>query len=440
MSNEVVKMEYLWTKNIKKPDLPTLDGDRKTDVLIIGGGMAGVLSALKLEQNSVDYLLVEAKQVGGGITKGTTAVLTAQHDTLYGELIKTQGAKKAGMYLHANLQAVEEFRKLSMDIDCDFEDKPSVMYSLHDGEVMKREVEAVASLGFNAQFLTNTAMPFPVAGAVSYPQMAQFHPLKFLYGAAQKLKIYENTFVEKLNGTAAITNHGTIHAKKVIVATHFPFVNRHGLYFMKQYQQRSYVVAYENAPDLGCTIEDMEENGFYLRNYNGLLLIGGGDHRTGKKGGGYNAVRAFAKQYFPKAKEKFAWSNQDCVSLDGVPYIGVYSTAMPDVYVASGFNLWGMTTSMVASNILTDMVIRRDNPYAEAFSPNRNMLTGQLFSNMGTTLLDFITPAAKRCSHLGCALKWNASEHSWDCPCHGSRFDEHGRIIENPAMRDSHVE
>lgn len=433
-------MEYLWTKNLKKPDFPTLDGDKNTDVLIIGGGMAGVLCALQLQRNSVDYLLVEAKQVGGGITKGTTAVLTAQHDTLYGELLKTQGAKKAAMYLHANLQAVEKFRKLSRDIDCDFEEKPSVMYSLQDGERMKKEAETIQALGFNAQFVTDTAMPFPVAGAVCYPQMAQFHPLKFLYGAAQKLKIYENTFVEKLNGTTALTNHGTIHAKKVIVATHFPFVNRHGLYFMKQYQQRSYVVAYENAPDLGCTIEDMAENGVYLRNYHSLLLIGGGDHRTGEQGGGYAAVRAFAKQYFPNAKEKFAWSNQDCVSLDGVPYIGPYSGSMPGVYVATGFNLWGMTTSLLASEILTDMVMGRENPYAEAFSPNRKMLTGQLFSNMGTTLLNFITPSTKRCSHLGCTLKWNAREHSWDCPCHGSRFDAHGRIIDNPAMRDSHVE
>lgn len=433
-------MEYVWTKDIQKPAFPPLNGDRETEVLIIGGGMAGVLCALQLAQNSVEYLLVEAKEVGGGITKGTTAVLTAQHDTLYSELVRTQGSKKAGLYLHANLQAVEAFRRLSAEIDCDFEDKPSLMYALHDGDVMRKEAQTVQALGFDAAFVTDTAMPFPVAGAVRYPQMAQFHPLKFLYGAAQKLNICENTFVEKLNGTTAVTNRGTICAKKVIVATHFPFVDRHGLYFMKQYQRRSYVIAYENAPDLGCTIEDMADNGFYLRNYRGLLLVGGGDHRTGKKGGGYDAVRAFVGQYFPGAKEKFAWSNQDCVSLDGVPYIGAYSAAMPDVYVASGFNLWGMTTAMAASNMLTDRILGRENPYESAFAPHRNMCTGQLFSNLGTTLLDFITPSAKRCSHLGCALKWNASEHSWDCPCHGSRFDAQGRIIKNPAMRDAHVE
>ena len=191
---------------------------------------------------------------------------------------------------------------------------------------------------------------------------------------------------------------------------------------------------------MGCTIEDAAENGVYLRNYNGLLLIGGGDHRTGKKGEAFSAPRAFAKRYFPKAKEKYAWANQDCVSLDGAPYIGPYSPRLPDVYVASGFNLWGMTSSMVASEILTNLVLGRKNAFAPAFAPGRSMLSGQLLSNMGTTLLDFVTPTAKRCSHLGCALKWNGLEHSWDCPCHGSRFDSRGRLIDNPATRDSHVD
>ena len=433
-------MEFLWTDKETPPSFPELGGDRESDVLVIGGGMAGVLCALQLQETGMDAILVEGKKIGGGITKGTTAVVTAQHDTLYQELIKKFGKEKAGAYLKANLRAVERFRGLSEWIPCDFEDKPSVMYSLHDRPLMEREAEAVRSLGYGAEFVDKTPLPFPVAGAVIYPGMAQFHPLKFLYGAAKGLNIFENTFVQKLDGTTAITEHGRIHAKKVIIATHYHFLNSHGLYFMKLYQQRSYVIALENAPDLHCTIEDAAENGVYLRNYKDLLLIGGGDHRTGKSGVGFDVPRAFAKRYFPGAKEKYAWANQDCVSLDGVPYIGPYSTGLPDVYVASGFGLWGMTTSMAAAGILTDLVMGRENRFAAVFAPGRSMLTGQLFSNLGTTLLDFATPTAKRCSHLGCALKWNSAEHSWDCPCHGSRFDEHGRLIDNPAMRDSHVE
>lgn len=433
-------MEFLWTKDVTPPDFSPLDGDRSTDVLIIGGGMAGILCALKLREAGVRCLLAEAQKIGGGITKGTTAVLTAQHDTLYQDMANRHGREKAGLYLHANLQAVEQFRRLAACIPCEFEERPSVMYSLHDRVLMERETEVVRSLGLSAEFTAQTPMPFPVAGAVRFPGMAQFHPLKFLYGAARGLNICENTFVSKLDGTTAFTDHGTIRARKVIVATHFPFLNSHGLYFAKLYQKRSYVIALENAPDLGCTIEDAAENGVYLRNYQNLLILGGGDHRTGQEGGGFEAPRAFADLYFPKAREKYAWANQDCVSLDGIPYIGPYSAALPDVYVTSGFNLWGMTSSMVASELLTDMVLGRENRFTPAFAPDRSILTGQLFANVGTTLLNLMTPSAKRCPHLGCALKWNRAEHSWDCPCHGSRFDAHGRLIDNPAMRDAHVE
>ncbi len=433
-------MDFLWTQGLTPPAFPALDGDRNTDVLVIGGGMAGVLCALHLQQAGVDSILVEGKQLGSGVTKGTTAVLTAQHDTLYQELIQRFGAEKAALYLQANLRAVAHFRALSQHISCDFEEKPSLMYTQGDKTQLEQEAAAVRSLGFDAAFITKTPLPFPVAGAVRYPGMAQFHPLKFLYQAAAGLSIYENTFVRRLEGTTAFTEHGTIHAKKVIIATHFPFVNRHGLYFAKLYQRRSYVIALENAPDLGCTIADAAESGVYLRNYHGLLLVGGGDHRTGQQGDGFSAPRAFAARYFPGARQKYYWANQDCVSLDGAPYIGPYSSALPDVFVAAGFNLWGMTSSMLAAEILTDMALGKENRFAPAFRPDRRMYGAQLFANMGTTLLDFVSPTAKRCPHMGCALRWNPEEHSWDCPCHGSRFDAHGGLLDNPARRDAHVE
>lgn len=430
-------MQYLWTE--KPPSAyPALDGDRQTEVLIIGGGMAGVLCARRLREQGVDCLLVEGKRLGSGMTKGTTAVLTAQHDTLYQDMIQTHGRANAKRYLHANLSAVAEFRALAENIPCDFEEKPSVMYSLTDRIRMAREAETVRSLGFDAVFTTDTPLPFSVAGAVQYNGMAQFHPLKFLYGAAKGLDILENTLVEKLDGTTAVTKRGRITAKKVIVATHYPFLKLRGLYFMKLYQQRSYVIALKNAPQLGCTIEDEAENGIFLRNYKNLLLVGGGTHRTGKMDGGFDIPRAFAKQYFPDAMEQYAWANQDCVSLDGVPYIGAYHA--PDVYVATGFNLWGMTSSMVSSMLLTDMVLGKENRFAPAFAPDRTILRKQLLSNLGTTLQDYAIPTTKRCSHLGCALKWNPTEQSWDCPCHGSRFDCHGKLLDNPALRDVRIE
>lgn len=416
------------------PTFPSLKGTVNTDVLIIGGGMAGVLCALRLKQAGVDYVLAEGETVGGGITKGTTAVLTAQHDTLYQDIVKKFGEEKARLYLKANLDAVNEFGELSRKIPCDFERKPSFMYTLYDGEKLDKEAKTLQRLGFNASFTRKTPLPFKVAGAVKFPEMAQFHPLKFLINAVKGLNIYEHTFVNRIDKTTAYTQKGVINAKKIIVATHFPFINRHGFYFVKLYQRRSYVIAYENAPDMEATVDNFDKDGFYLRNYNGLLIIGGGTKRTGK-GCGFDTVSSFASKYYPKAKEKYRWANQDCESLDGIPYIGRYSAAMPDVFVASGFNLWGMTTSLVASRILTDAVIGKENRYSEAFTTDRSVLTGQLFANLGGAVLELAMPVTKRCSHMGCALKWNKQEHTWDCPCHGSRFDTDGNVIDNPAIK-----
>ena len=433
-------MEYLWTKGVEPPRFPALEGDLRTGVLVIGGGMAGVLCLRQLRDRGVDCVLAEGNRIGMGITKGTTAVLSAQHDVLYSDLIRRRGADQAKRYLEANLRAVEGFRELSRTIPCDFQEMPSVMYSLTERDVLEQEARAVRSLGFPAEFLTSGApLPFRVAGAVKYPGMAQFHPLKFLWGAAKGLNIREHTFVRRLEGTTAYTDRGKITAKKVIVATHFPFVNRRGLYFMKLYQKRSFVLALENAPKLPCTAVGYGKDGMYFRPYGDLLLAGGGDRRTGKNGG-FEAVREFVRRCFPEAREKYAWANQDCISLDQIPYIGPYSPAMPDVFTATGFNEWGMTTSFAAASLLADLALGRPNADASLYAPDRSMLHPQLFCNAGSTLKDFLIPTVKRCPHLGCALKWNRAEHSWDCPCHGSRFDESGELIDNPAMEGLHVE
>ncbi len=429
-------MEYLWAEGIEKPQFPSLEGDAKTEVLIIGGGMTGVLCALELQNRGVDYLLAEGAAISGGITRGTTAVITAQHDVFYFDLIAKFGKEKAKLYLDANLRAVQKFEFLSHSIECEFEERPSLMFSIADRRLLEREADAVKSLGFDAQLTDKAPLPYKVAGAVVYPGMAQFHPLKFLYSAARGLNIHESTFIKRLDGTTAYTDDGKkIEAKKVIVAAHFPFIDSHGMYFVKLYQKRSYIIAYENAPDLGCTIIDAAENGIYMRNYRDLLIIGGGDRRTGKKDS-FSVVRDYARRYFPDAKEKYAWANQDCMSLDDVPYIGEYSPSMPDVCVATGYNEWGMTTSAIAAEILSDMVTGRENRFAPAFSPRRSVWRTQLFANLGATLANFVKPVAPRCSHLGCALVWNTAEHTWDCPCHGSRYNQRGKCICNPATKD----
>lgn len=431
-------MNYLWTDEAEQFRHKTLEKDISTDVCIIGGGIAGIMCAAKLTELGIDNVVLESKQIGRGITKGTTAVLTAQHDTLYKDIIKKYGLEKATQYYNANISALHRIEEKAKTVECDFEKMPSIMYSVGGNDGLRDEALALKYLGVKARYTTSPELPFRVADAIEYEDAAQFHPLRFLNGVAAGLNIYENTFVRKLEGTTAFTDKGKVKAKKVIVATHFPFINRYGLYFMKMYQKRSYVIAYSGAPNFNCTAEDAD-NGFYFRNYKDLLLIGGGDHRTGKQGGGYRAVENFAKRWFPKAKEQYRWSNQDCVTLDGIPYIGRYSPSMPNVYVATGFNLWGMTTSVAAAEILADMITGKKNVNAPVFAPDRNMLCAKLFENMGITVADMLFPTTKRCPHLGCALRKNKAEHSWDCPCHGSRFDKKGKLIENPAMRDADV-
>lgn len=413
-----------------------LAGNLKTDVLIIGGGMAGVLCAHFLQKAGVNYALVEAKTIGSGITKNTTAKITAQHGLIYHSLIKRFGLDTAKAYYAVNRQAVDYYRELCKDIDCDFKAKDAVLYTLDRFDTLHEEAYALKQVGGQGQLVKNLPLPFSVAGGVKLPDQGQFHPLKFIQAIGKNLNIYENTKVTELVGTTAKTNHGTISAKKIIVATHFPMLNKHGAYFMKLYQHRSYVIALEHARDVESMYIDARQKGMSFRNYKELLLIGGGDHRTGKTGGNWQELRGFAKKYFPDATEKYHWATQDCMSLDGMPYIGRYSANTPDLLVATGFNKWGMSWSMAAAAMLCDMVCGKPNPYAKYFSPSRSMLHPQLAANAFEATVGMLTPTLKRCPHLGCALKWNKEEHSWDCSCHGSRFTEGGQLIDNPATDD----
>ncbi|HIY17660.1 MAG TPA: FAD-dependent oxidoreductase [Candidatus Intestinimonas stercorigallinarum] len=429
-------MGSLWEQTWEKPNFPAQDGDLSTDVLIIGGGMAGILCAYRLHCAGVPYVLAEAETICGGITKNTTAKLTSQHGLIYDKLISRFGIQRAKQYLAANQAALQAYRTLCRDMDCGFEEKAAYVYALDDRRKLQREVNALEKLGVPAEFTDELPLPFPVAGAVKFPNQAQFHPLKFVSGLAKGLRIYEHTRVRELIGTTAVTNHGRIRAKKVIVATHFPFLNKHGSYFLKLYQHRSYVIALQGAPDVDGMYVDASRTGLSFRNCQNLLLLGGGGHRTGKKGGGWRELRDFARRHYPQAEEQYRWAAQDCMSLDGVPYIGPYSASTPDLYVAAGFNKWGMTSSMVSAMLLSDLVQGKNSPYGEVFSPSRSILRPQLAVNGFEAVVNLLTPTAKRCPHLGCALKWNPVEHTWDCPCHGSRFTEDGKRLDGPATGD----
>ncbi len=432
-------MNSIWMQNMPPTALKSIKGDKKTDVLIVGGGIAGILCAYKLKNEGIDCALVEADRICSGITKNTTAKITLGHGLIYDKMIKRFGEEKARLYVEAQTNAIKKYAEICKNIDCDYEIKDSVVYSLDGSKKIDKEVIALRRLDVKAEFSDAKELPFPVDGAVKIADQAQFHPLKFLYGISRELPIFEKTKVIELMPHKAVTNYGTISHNKLIIATHFPFLNKHGLYPLKLYQHRSYVIALKGAQKLDGMYIDECDTGLSFRSYGNLLLLGGGAHRTGKKGGCWHELEEFAKKHYPRAEIVSKWATQDCMTLDDIPYIGQYSPSTPDVFVATGFNKWGMTNAMVAADILCDLTQGKQNPYATVFSPSRSMLRPQLAVNAFESVVGLLTPTAPRCPHLGCALKYNRAEHTWDCPCHGSRFTEKGELIDNPATDDKRL-
>ena len=434
-------MESIWSLKEKVCSYPSkrLRGDLRTKVLIIGGGMAGILTAYQLKEAGVPCIVAEAKKIGRGVTCNTTAKITAQHGLIYDKLIHSRGPELAWQYYKTNQEAVEAYRTLAERFPCDFKEQTAYVYSTGNRQKLEKEQIAYERLGIPFHWQGNPPLPVQTMGALGMERQAQFHPLKLFYELAQGLEIYEDTFITEIEGNKAIAENGTITADRIVLATHFPLVNIPGAYFMKLYQHRSYAIALEDGPALGGMYLDEYENGLSFRNYQNYLIIGGGDHKTGKKGGGFAELRGLAQKAYPNLKERYSWATQDCMSLDGVPYIGVHRKSTPHLYVATGFSKWGMTGSMIASIVLRDLISTGKSEYEALFSPQRSMLSGQLFVNMASAAGNLLRPG-KRCPHMGCALKWNKVEKTWDCPCHGSRFDRRGDLITGPAKRDIHVE
>ena len=425
----------VWQNDASLPKFPTLSRELSTDVLVIGGGLAGLLTAWELRQKGVDVVLVEKGRICAATTAHTSAKLTAQHGLIYHKLIRSLGVEGASQYYKANAEAVEQLKNLCHRFGAPIEEKANFVYSF-DRRKLDWELDAFQKLGIPAIFVEAPPLPLSAAGAIGIPGQAQFHSLKLAASLAKELTIYENSRVTELIGNTATTEHGRIRAKKIVVTTHFPFLNKHGSYFLKLYQHRSYLLALENAGTLDSMYVSDDKKGMSFSSFGGTLLLGGGGHRTGKHGGGWRELRAFAAKHYPNAAEMNHWAAQDTMSLDGIPYIGQYSRNTPDLYVAAGFNKWGMTGSMVSAMLLADLIQGKQNEYAGIFSPSRSILKPQLLFNCAETTANFLIPTTKRCPHLGCALKYNREEHSWDCSCHGSRFTESGAVLDNPANGD----
>lgn len=473
------------------------------DIIIIGAGLSGLLTAYYLQKEGRNVLVLEAKTVASGQTGRTTAKITSQHDLKYDRLIKTVGFKKAEMYARANEEAIQEYENLIQEekIDCDFKRVPAYLYTTEventEGKewaekvskpaLLRREAAAAKMLGIKAVLTGETELPFKVSAALRFDNQAQFSPLKFVDGIVSKLKsadnvkILENTKALKIRGNRVITGKGDFYADKIIVATHYPIKNFPGFYFVRQHQERSYVLELSGCKKIEGMYYGIDDNGLSFRQFGESLLLGGEGHRTGENvhGGAYEILSETAHRYFPDCIETGRRSAQDCMPHDGIPFIGKYSVFTPNLYVITGFQKWGMTSSMVAAQILRDELCGRKNPYSSLFSPQRlnfyagfkNMMhdLGMSVKGLWNGIFDFPRDAASslpnghggivsihskryacyrdeegelhkisaRCPHLGCELSWNPDEKSWDCPCHGSRFDVDGNLLDNPAKRDA---
>lgn len=475
-----MELESVWSAECKMEKRERLKGDHKADVLVIGAGMAGILTAYLLQKQGKQVIVLEAERIASGMTRNTTAKITSQHGLIYDRLIRKMGLEYAKGYAEANQKAIVEYSKIIREegISCHLENKSAYVYLLEDVKKLELEAEAAQRAGIDAALTDRTELPFEVAGAVKFPNQAQFHPLEFIRAISGQLCIYEESKVIEVHDKRAKTAEGSVKADSIVVATHYPFIDTPGYYFMRMNQERSYVIALENAAVLNGMYIDGSGTGYSFRNYGELLLFGGEAHRSGKNpdGGRYQKLGEAARNFYPECREKYRWSAQDCMTLDEVPYIGRYSADTPDLYVATGFQKWGMTTSMAAAMLLRDMITGKKNDSEEVFTPQRfhtaasavNLAKDAAESVSGLTkgLLKvpdtweeelkpgtagvveseegrvgvYKDPDGKcfrvsaKCPHLGCLLSWNPDELSWDCPCHGSRFDYRGQLISGPAM------
>ena len=477
-------MESIWCKTSDRKKRTALNNDIEVQAAVIGGGMAGILTAWQLEKAGIQTIVLEADRIGSGQTENTTAKITSQHGLFCHTFIEKKGKETAEKYVQANQRAVEEYKKIIREeqIDCDFVETGAYVYST-DGEKLRQETDAAQSLGINASFESQVEIPVPCAGAVHFPDQAQFHPLKFIEALSGSLTVYEDSQVKEVEDNLIRTSCGSVRAEKIVFATHFPFLNFPGMYFARMHQERSYVLALDNAgPVNGMYIGDGKDT-LSFRQYDKYVLLGGAGHRTGenREGGSYERLKASAEHLYPGSSVAAYWSAQDCITTDGIPFIGQYAADRPDWYVATGFQKWGMSSSMAAAMILRDMICGEENPYAETFAPSRfsaeelpqivkdsgkavKGLTKRFFhlpdetvsslerghgavvetaqgkAGVYKTEEDKIFQVDIVCPHMGCELAWNPDERSWDCPCHGSRFDYEGNLIDGPAQEGIHHE
>jgi glycine/D-amino acid oxidase-like deaminating enzyme/nitrite reductase/ring-hydroxylating ferredoxin subunit len=486
-----------WLATAPRRRYPPLAGQRRADVAIVGGGIAGLTAAWLLKQAGKQVAVLEAGRVVERVTGGTTAKISALHGLHYAPMVAAFGEDAARLYGEANMQAIERIAEAvaGLGVDCGFESKAAYVFSGSGAslEAIEAEVDAALTLGLPASFVRQAPLPIPIQGAVRFDAQAQFHPIRYLAAMAEATAgggsdIYEQSRVidvEEGEPCRVATECGVVEARDVIVATNLPILDRGG-FFAKAFPKMHAVLAARideaGAPDgMFLGIDDPELSVRTHRDEQGLVLISDGRaFKTAHEADVEGVWRELEKQvrrWFKVRQIEWRWANQDYQTMDSVPYIGRQSPGAERVWDATGFNHWGMTTSMVAGQILRDEILGRSNPWAELYRATRlkpgtsapaflkeNLDVAkhwvgdrlgadarrpeQLKAGEGAVLkvggermavsrdeAGRLSAVSCVCTHLGCTVAWNGLEKTWDCPCHGSRFAADGAVLNGPAVK-----
>lgn len=488
----------IWFDTTSETEYGSLDGRLRVDTAVVGGGIAGVTTAFELQKAGQSVALLDRSSILRSVTGHTTAKITSLHGLIYAHLCDHVGHRHAQQYAEANEAAIDRIETIvqKQDIDCGFTRTPAYTYveSEDSRSKIRDEVEAARTLGLPATYVESTELPYAVEAAVKFADQARFQPRKYLLELARRIPgtdshIFEETTVQDISdGTPCHvqTNRGTVIASDVVIATHFP-IRDPALYFTRLSPKRSYVVGAQLAADPPEGMYyDPEEPYFSVRPHpvddESMVLIGGQNHRTGHGDSTrehYRRLEQQARERFNVESIEYRWATQDYVAIDRVPFVGRIAPQMGHLYVATGFGGWGMTNGTAAGRLLSDLILDRENPYRSVYQPTRFQLrgaTGRLLSHNTHAVTRLIGdrieshprldrlqldlgeaavvttqdgPVAiyrddtgKRhavsavCPHMGCLVSWNDGEQSWDCPCHGSRFDIDGTVLDTPAVTD----
>jgi glycine/D-amino acid oxidase-like deaminating enzyme/nitrite reductase/ring-hydroxylating ferredoxin subunit len=487
----------VWSEMTPPSPYRKLGGDVSVDVAIIGGGITGVTAARLLKRAGRSVALVESRRVGKGETSKTTAHLTQVLDTRTQTLISRFGVDGADLAMQGQrlaLERIESFVDL-LKIDCQFERVDGYLYAeTAEGiKTVEAEEEAARRLGLSVTLMNEVPLPFPVARGLQFPEQAQLHPRAYLLALTEGIDgggsyVFEQTDVldvEEGEPCRVITDSGVISALDVIVAAHVPISTKLAVH-TKLAAYRTYVVGIAMPlPHPIGLFWDTADPYHYIRSAvvdgTSYLIVGGEDHKVGVSDDTtlpFKRLEEYVGRHFarPVAPTDFRWSGQIIEPADGLPYIGRTSTS-GHVYIATGYSGNGITNGTLAALILTDQIQQIPNPWSELFDVNRfkpfasarkfisenvdfpkhlvgdrlaavarsgdlNAIQpgeGMVLSVKGTKLAVYrnenggLSAVSPVCTHLGCLVRWNTTEKSWDCPCHGSRFDPTGRVLNGPA-------